>query len=135
MSVLAEQPCRALWAAVVLQAVEDVRSTVIGSIEFDHAAAFLTATGAWAESRAAIADCLDCHPDQILRSGARYVAERRVAEGLPAVAAVPALVVLPPPSRPSASHAVTRRILSGWQQRGERNPFAPLAIKSTDNPP
>jgi len=82
-TTLRESGYRALWGAAVLQAKADVEQQPIGSIDYDYAVAFFVGGGAWAESRAALADCLDVHPDDIERVGRRCIAARRKLEGLP----------------------------------------------------
>ncbi len=74
---------RALWGAAVLQAKEDVERQPFNSIAYDQAVAFFVGGGAWAESRSALADCLDVHPDDIERVGRRCIAARRKLDGLP----------------------------------------------------
>jgi len=74
---------RALWGAAVLQAKEDVEHQPFNSIAYDQAVAFFVGGGAWAESRSALADCLEVHPDDIERVGRRCIAARRKLDGLP----------------------------------------------------
>ena len=109
---------RVLWAQVVLQAKADLENEPIGSILFNQAAAFFVSRGEWAESRAVVADCLEIHPDELTRSGERWIAERRQQEGLapetprlprsktPLV--LPRLEALPAPKTP-ARHKSTRK--------------------------
>jgi hypothetical protein len=78
-----EKSYRVLWAQVVLQAKADLEHQPIGSILFNQAAAFFVSRGEWAESRAIVADCLEMHPDELCRCGERWIAERRMREGLP----------------------------------------------------
>jgi len=54
---------RALWSAVVQQAIDDVMDEPIGSLIYDDAVAFFTHTGEWAVSRTHIADELGIHAD------------------------------------------------------------------------
>jgi hypothetical protein len=84
-----EQPYRVLWGQVVLQAKDDLEREPIGSLLYNQAAAFFLNRGEWAESRAAVADCLHMHPDDLSRSGKRWIAERRSREGLPPEPTVP----------------------------------------------
>ncbi len=81
-SVATQHSYRVLWAQVVLQAKADLENEPIGSILFNQAAAFFVSRGEWAESRAIVADCLEIHPDELTRSGERWIAERRQQEGL-----------------------------------------------------
>jgi len=99
-----EQPCRALWIQVVTQAKEDLEEEPIASILYDHAVAFFVGGGHWAESRGVIADLLAMHPDDLFRSGQRWIAARRTRDGLPpeppqdlraASTSLPRLVALP----------------------------------------
>ena len=73
---------RALWSAVVLQAIADVESESLGSVEYAQAAGFLTGGGAWRESRVAIADMLHLHADDIKRIGQRRIAARQAEKGM-----------------------------------------------------
>ena len=74
------QSYRVLWAQVVLQAKADVEQQPIDSVLFDQAAAFFVSGGSWAESRAIVADVLEMHPDDLVRQGRRWIAERRQQE-------------------------------------------------------
>ncbi len=104
---------RVLWAQVVLQAKADLENEPIGSILFNQASAFFVSRGEWAESRAIVADCLEIHPDDLTRSGERWIAERRQQEGLAPEAArapvsktplvLPRLEALPAPPTPDRS--------------------------------
>src|SRR5664279_2250823 len=75
---------RALWVAVVQQAIDDVADERIGSLDWDEAVAFFTHAGDWAAARTGVADMLELHPDDLVRVGRRLIAERRVSEGLEA---------------------------------------------------
>jgi hypothetical protein len=74
---------RALWSAAVMQAKADVEHQPFESIGYDQAVAFFIGGGAWAESRLALADCLELHPGDLERVGRRCIAARRQLEGLP----------------------------------------------------
>jgi hypothetical protein len=109
---------RALWCAVVQQALDDLDYEPVNSLLHDDAAAFFLNGGEWAVSRGEVADMLDIHPDDIRRCGVRHMAERRRAEGIPepvvapchAVTAAPApmprleAVFLPAPKRRYTRH-------------------------------
>jgi hypothetical protein len=82
---------RALWAAVVLQARDDLDGLAEGSTLYAQALSFFTATGAWQESRQAIADCLDVDIGVIERLGRVTIAARHAREG-----GAPALQVCQP---------------------------------------
>jgi len=126
---------RALWSAVVQQAIDDVMDGPTGSLIYDGAVAFFTHGGDWAMARADIADELGIHPDDLARAGRQIIAARRVSEGLPAETPV----VLPQPARrPCKRHTgplprleavflppepVQPRKHGSWQQRNGRNPF------------
>jgi hypothetical protein len=86
--------CRELWAAVVLQALEDIRSEPLSSLDYLQAVSFFAAGGEWAQARAAIADQLGLHPDELERVGRSCIDTRRAAEGL---------APLPPRERPRVS--------------------------------
>ena len=75
------QSYRILWAQVVLQAKADVEQQPIDSVLYDQAAAFFVSGGSWAESRGIVADVLDMHPDDLVRQGQHWIAERRRQEG------------------------------------------------------
>ena len=81
-AVETQQSYRALWSQVVLQAKADLENEPIGSILFNQAAAFFVSRGEWAQSRAIVADCLEIHPEELTRSGERWIADRRQQEGL-----------------------------------------------------
>jgi hypothetical protein len=81
-AVATQHSYRLLWAQVVLQAKADLENEPVGSLLFNQAAAFFVSRGEWAESRAIVADCLEMHPDDLCRCGARWIAERREREGL-----------------------------------------------------
>ena len=80
---------RAMWGAAVLQAKSDVEQQPYGSIDYDLAVAFFIGDGVWAESRLALADCLELHLDDLENIGRRCIAERRNLEGLPPDAGLP----------------------------------------------
>ena len=86
---------RALWSAVVQQAIDDVMDEPIGSLIYDDAVAFFTHTGEWAVSRTHIADELGIHADDLARAGRRITAQRRLSEGMPADTPI----ALPQPAR------------------------------------
>jgi hypothetical protein len=96
-----EQPCRALWIQVVTQAKEDLEDEPVNSILYDHAVAFFVGSGQWAESRGVIADLLSMHPDDLFRSGQRWIAARRERDGLPPE---------PPPPPPAAAISLPRLV-------------------------
>ena len=73
----------ALWGGVVLQAMDDIASLPLASLDYAAAVAFFTAGGWWQEGRTDIADCIGVHPDILERAGRRAIAARRAAEGLP----------------------------------------------------
>lgn len=89
---------RSLFVSVILQACQDIEREPIGSTNYVQAVTFFTAAeGEWLESRQAIADMLDLHPDDLMRAGVRAIRARRKAEGLPeAEAPRPAAVVRAP---------------------------------------
>jgi hypothetical protein len=75
---------RALWVAVVQQAIDDVADERIGSLDWDEAVAFFTHAGDWSAARASVADMLELHADDLARVGQRLIADRRISEGLEA---------------------------------------------------
>jgi len=125
-SVATQHSYRVLWAQVVLQAKADLENEPIGSILFNQAAAFFVSRGEWAESRAIVADCLEIHPDELTRSGERWIAERRQQEGLaPEVAPAPrpkTPLVLPRLEAIPAPTAASQR-LARKNTRRTVNPF------------
>ena len=74
---------RGLWTSVVLQAVEDIVSQPMQSLDFADAVAFFTRSGPWAGSRAIIADFLDMHRDELEGIGRRCINTRIAREGMP----------------------------------------------------
>jgi hypothetical protein len=107
---------RALWSAAVMQAKADVEHQPFESIDYDQAVAFFIGGGAWAESRLALADCLELHPDDLERVGRRCIAARRELEGLPPErprlrrpASLSPVITLPEPGLPKlVSTGLTR---------------------------
>ena len=123
-----EQPCRALWAQVVLQAKEDLEGEPVGSILYDQAAAFFVGPGHWAESRMAIAELLEMHGDYLFKSGTRWIAARRAREGLPPVT--------PEPSRPRDPPQLPRIIAVPRRDQGTRAARpAPPCVRHVAPPP
>ena len=126
-SVDTQKSYRVLWAQVVLQAKADLENEPIGSILFNQAAAFFVSRGEWAESRAIVADCLEIHPDDLTRSGERWIAERRQQEGLaPELARSPRSktpLVLPRLEALPASPTPTRQKMARKGALRSVNPF------------
>lgn len=125
-----QQSYRVLWAQVVLQAKADLENEPIGSILFNQAAAFFVSRGEWAESRLIVADCLNMHPDDLVRCGERWIADRRQREGLApepkrAAATTTEKLVLP---RLVAIPAAKPRAQKGRRAASSRpsNPFDPF---------
>lgn len=127
----------ALWAAVIQQARDDLADCEINSIEYGQAVAFFTHGGTWGESRAAIADYLAIHADDIERAGKRWIAARERADGrLPApprvrpVPAAPAPVVQAPvvPAQPALLYNAYGQLT---RKRGaNKNPFNPYRARA-----
>jgi hypothetical protein len=74
---------RGLWTSVVLQALEDIKSQPLQSLDFADAVAFFTRSGSWAGWRATIADFLDMPRDELEAIGRRCIDARRSLEELP----------------------------------------------------
>lgn len=74
-------PDRNLWGAVVLKAHDDLDTAKYGSSHYITAKSFFTASGKWAESRQAIADELELHPDDLMRLGRATLAARHLRDG------------------------------------------------------
>jgi hypothetical protein len=72
---------RALWSAVVLQARADIESEDRDGYDYAQAVAFFTGSGDWARSRQSIADCLELHPDDLMRLGKAAIAARCLRDG------------------------------------------------------
>lgn len=89
---------RALWAAVVLQARDDIDGEHYRSTEYTDAVAFFTAAGPWGESRQAVADCLGLHTDDLTRLGRAAIEARHLRDGPPPVIVRPAVVVATQPT-------------------------------------
>lgn len=95
------QPTRALWSAVVLHAVADIDSEHYRSLEYSEAVAFFTAArGPWAESRQAIADCLNLHTDDLTRLGRAAIEARHLRDGPEPITVRPAVAIQPISTRP-----------------------------------
>jgi hypothetical protein len=75
---------RALWSAVVLQALQDIESQPIQSVAFAEAVAFFTRSGAWAEARTMIGDFLELHRDELESIGTRCIEARHTSDSLAA---------------------------------------------------
>lgn len=95
---------RALWAAVVQQAIDDL-DTDRNSLEHTDAVSFFTSGGEWRQARIDIADRLGIHADDLERCGRRIMAELGIAEIIPAprvaAASVPVPVATPPAPLPT----------------------------------
>ncbi|HVY14310.1 MAG TPA: hypothetical protein VHB27_03720 [Rhodopila sp.] len=135
-----QSPSRALWAAVVLQAKDDLENAAFDSLDYQHAEAFFIGGGDWRHARAAIADQLDMDPDYLVAIGRKWVTLRRDREGVPLTVVQPAprapvqrprpaartatrLVFTPfVPPIPSVRPAGPRR---PWRKGGP-NPFSPF---------
>lgn len=120
---------RDLWAAVVLQARDDVAELPIDSVEYLSAVSFLTSeTRYWRAARADIAAHLLLHGDDIRRAGLKWVNARRLAAGLEDPAPPPARVIEPVAAAAAPPADVADyRPLAGWARRRrlpEQNPFA-----------
>ena len=76
---------RALWSAVVQQAMDDLNEAPFGSTDHATAVAFFIGGGDWRQSRTDIADRIGIHADDLERCGRRLIEARRVAAGIPAV--------------------------------------------------
>lgn len=81
----------ALWAAVVLQAQDDIMDLPIKSAEYASAVCFFIHDGQWGEARGAVAEHLDLHPDDLRAFGRRCIAARQDL-----IAANPTLVKMVP---------------------------------------
>lgn len=99
---------RRMWAAVVHQAIVDLKTAPLNSLVFSQAASFFTGPGDWAEKRREIGDQIDLHADDLRRLGDRLIATRRTAAGLPALSApLPAVRAFLPAPRPLPRLVVT----------------------------
>ena len=75
---------RALWAAVVWQALQDIESERYGSTDYTQSVTLLTAPfGPWAVWRQEIADMLDLHGDDLMHAGRLAIADREALETPP----------------------------------------------------
>ncbi|MBN8903436.1 MAG: hypothetical protein BGO51_27890 [Rhodospirillales bacterium 69-11] len=63
-----------------MQALDDIRCEPRSSLDHLQAVSFFLAGGEWAKARAAIADQLGLHPDDLERAGRMCVAARDTAE-------------------------------------------------------
>jgi hypothetical protein len=131
--VLDDLDWRSLWSQVVLQARDDVETADFGSVDYEQATDFFVGSGRWAESRAAIAELVDLHPDDLVRLGRGLINRRRDQAGLPAMdfnrrrppgtRPPPVLVAIVVPVAPAAPHARHRPYgrPAGWI-----SPFSPF---------
>jgi hypothetical protein len=104
---------RDMWAAVVLQAADDIEVEPRGSVEYDDAVAFFTGRGQWLESRRAVADHCGLHADDIERLGRIAIESRAERDPPPAPVIPPRLVAAataytPPIARPADALSVKR---------------------------
>lgn len=119
---------RDLWAAVVNQALDDLREFPYDSVEYTQAFEFFTGRGEWAKSREQIADYVELHPDNLRRAGQAVIHARYAADGGPPprvvvhkpAAPLPVLVVDHTP--PAPAH-VNRRLDPTRVQRGLKQPW------------
>jgi hypothetical protein len=95
---------RALWSAVVLNAVNDIDGEHYRSLEYSEAVAFFTAArGPWAESRQAIADYLGLHADDLTRLGRAAIEARHLRDGPEPITVRAAVAIQPITPRPVLS--------------------------------
>jgi hypothetical protein len=87
---------RALWAAVVLQAIHDLDHER-GSLEYTNAVAFFTGNGEWRRSRTDIADRIGVHADDLERCGRRLIDAHKIPDVVPVQVVAPRPVVAPIP--------------------------------------
>ena len=73
---------RRLWASVVLQALDDIWSRPMASLDYHEAVDFFIGSGAWAESRTTIGDFLELHRDDLTMLGKRCIDARHTRESL-----------------------------------------------------
>lgn len=78
-----------LWSGVILQARDDISHCDMHSVDYAAAVAFFTRDGEWGESRAAIADHLGLHADDLEQAGRGWIAERQRRSGLTAESVKP----------------------------------------------
>lgn len=126
-----------MWAAVLLQAKDDVDGLPIGSRDYHEAAAFLTGeTRYWRERREFVADRAGVHEGDLRRAGRAWVIARRRAEGLPDHEPGPTRPEPPPPEpeplpAPLVIPPALQRALLEAQRRKPRepgrNPFHPAS--------
>jgi hypothetical protein len=82
---------RALWAAVVAQARDDIAELPIGSTDYNAAVAFFTSPAAyWRHGRDEVGDHLGLTGETLRVAGTAWVIARRRKEGLPDHPPVPA---------------------------------------------
>jgi hypothetical protein len=134
---------RGLWAAVVMQAKDDIAGEPINSIEYGQAVAFFTGSGELARTRTGIGDMLELHSDDLEAFGRHCINQRLAAEGLPPLPPrqapkhqpKPAAGLLartaPSPARaapPPESPTPVRRTTTARQPQRAFNPFFPRGI-------
>lgn len=118
-----------LWAAVVMQARDDIAAFPIRSVEYAQAVEFFTAGGEWGKSRQAIADFLELHPDDIRRFGEAAIKRRALEE--PAIVEAVAAMKPPDPSpAPKLESEVVRFAAPPVRPRTERLVKTPWWLRS-----
>lgn len=93
---------KVLWMAVVQQALDDLDYEPYGSQLHASATAFFLRGDDWAASRAAIADQIELHPDDLRRAALRHIAERQARDPAPAPRP-PGVTARPPACRAVAT--------------------------------
>lgn len=71
-----DDPIISLWSQVVNQALEDLETEPIGSIEYMQAASFFVGGGEWESSLVLVAEIIGVHPDSLRRIGLRAIMAR-----------------------------------------------------------
>lgn len=121
------QGCRALWSQVILQARWDLAQCAVGSKSFEQAAAFFVEDGQWGDSRTAIAEMVDLHPDDLTRMGRLLIDKRRAEDRFPLpIQAAPALDLEPVPEPVAvAAEPIALAVPRGARKAGI-SPFSPF---------
>lgn len=126
-----------LWAAVVMQAIDDIDNEQIGSLHWHAALAFFLHGGQWRRSRGDIADHLNVHADDLEHAGRRHINARLLAAGRPLIPVVvqPAPAARPEPATPEPAPPLPRLVAvlgpepvrgRGGHRRHAYNPFDPF---------
>jgi hypothetical protein len=91
---------RGLWAAVVLQAADDLDCEEYGSVDYEQSVCFFLNGGDWGKWRSDVALMINVHANDLSRLGRARIAARTLRD--PPPPPKPRPLIVPPKPRPSA---------------------------------